>query len=82
MRRLIALALALALIALVLAACPTGLLSWSNPPAGTATTNQCATRHSVIACKTPRPATERVRAAVTERVAMASQRPAERSERS
>ena len=35
MRRL----LALALIALVLAACPTGLLSWSNRPAGTATTN-------------------------------------------
>ena len=35
MRRL--LALALALIALVLAACPTGLLSWSNGPAGNAT---------------------------------------------
>ena len=82
MRRLLALALALALIALVLAACPTGLLSWSNRPAGTATTNQDATRHSVIACKTPRPATERVRAAVTDRVAVASQRPAERSERS
>ena len=40
MRRLLAIGLALALILLVLAACPTGLLSWSNGPAGNATTNQ------------------------------------------
>ena len=40
MRRPLAIGLALALILLVLAACPTGLLSWSNGPAGNATTNQ------------------------------------------
>ncbi len=45
MRRLLALALALALITLVLAACPTGLLSRSDGPAGNATTDQCATGH-------------------------------------
>ena len=49
MRRLLALAVALALITLVLAACPTGLLSWSNGPAGNATTDQCATGHTARA---------------------------------
>ena len=46
MRPTVAVGLALGLILLVLAACPTGLLSWSNGPAGNATTNQpgeCAT---------------------------------------
>ena len=40
MRRPLALALAFALIVLALAACPTGLLSWSDGPAGHTTTNQ------------------------------------------
>lgn len=46
MRRPLALAVAGGVILLVLAACPTGLLSWSNGPAGNATTNEaseCAT---------------------------------------
>ena len=46
MRPTVAVGLALGLILLVLAACPSGVLSWSNGPAGNATTNQpgeCAT---------------------------------------
>ena len=45
MRRPLALAIALALVALVMAGCPTDLLSWGDGPTGSSTTNDCATGH-------------------------------------
>ena len=51
MRRSLALAIALALVALVMAGCPTDLLSWGDGPAGSATTHHCATAIGACAGK-------------------------------